>query len=116
MIWEGLLERSWDARPSKMELSLTRNAHFRKITFFASGSFFDEFGRWKRCQNTAKIPPKNDKKINAFFTRKSIDFGAEMEVKGRPGGGTQYVGNRPRTALGGTLAPPGGKMTHSVRK
>ena len=54
--------------------------------------------------------------MNEIFSRKSIDFEAEMEVKGTPGGGTENVRNRPWTALGGTLAPPGGKMTHSVRK
>ena len=66
----GLLEGFWQARPSKMELSCTRNAHFDKVTFFVPEVVFDAKWSPKGFQNGAKKPLKIDQKSDAFFHRK----------------------------------------------
>ena len=53
-------------RPSKMELSLTRNAHFRKVTFFAAGTVVNENLVEKDSQNGAKMACRNSKSMTAF--------------------------------------------------
>ena len=66
----GLLEGFGQARPSKMRLSCTRNAHFDKVTFFVPEVFFDAKWSPKGLQNEPKKPLKIDQKSDAFFHRK----------------------------------------------
>ena len=78
----------WGSRPSKMELSLKRDAHFDKITFFIPGRFFDAKCTPKWSQNGAQKALKIDQKSDAFFDRKTNRFfmknGAHGESKGTP--------------------------------
>ena len=69
-IFGGLWEGFWDARPSKMELSLKRNAHFDKVAFFAPGRFFDAKRCSKGSQNGAEKLYKMITKSDAFLGRK----------------------------------------------
>ena len=63
----GLLEGFWEARPSKMELSCTRNVHFNKVTFFVPEVVFDAKWSSKGLQNGAKKPLKINQKSDASF-------------------------------------------------
>ena len=77
-LWDGF----WVPRPSKIELSCKRDAHFRKITFFVMVPFFVEFWCPKASQNEAKIYQKINQKINAILHWKKDHFlskkGAQM--------------------------------------
>ena len=57
----------WDPRPSKMELSLKRDAHFDKNAFFVPGTFFDAKWTSKWSQNGAQKALKIDQKSDAFL-------------------------------------------------
>ena len=78
----------WEPRPSKMELSLKRDAHFDKIAFFVPGTFFD--AKWSPTwsQNGTKKALKIHQKGDDFFDRKMHRFlvknGALGEPKGTP--------------------------------
>ena len=48
----------WGSRPSKIELSCKRDAHFDKITFFAPCTFSDAKWSPTGSENTAKRPFK----------------------------------------------------------
>ena len=47
--------RFWQARPSEMRFSCTRNAHFDKVTFFVPEVVFNENG----AQKASKLEPKS---------------------------------------------------------
>ena len=67
---ECLLHGFWASRPSKMELSLKRDAHFDKIASFAPGTFFDANWSPKGRQNGAKKALKVHEKSDGFFDGK----------------------------------------------
>ena len=69
-----------------MELSLTRNAHFNKVSFFVPDAVFDTKSNPKDSQNGTKKPLKIDQKSDAFFNRKNTDFLWKLEPKGSPKG------------------------------
>ena len=83
-LWDGF----WVPRPSKIELSCKRDAHFRKITFFVMVPFFVEFWCPKASQNEANIHQKINQKINAILHWKKDHFlskkGAQMGSQGVP--------------------------------
>ena len=87
-----LLDGFWVSRPSKMELSYKRDAHFRKITFFVLVWFFLEFWSPKASQNGAKIQQKINKKIDEILHWKKDHFlskkGAQM---GSPRGPKTWI-------------------------
>ena len=66
----GLLEGFGQARPSKMRLSYTRNAHFDKVTFSVPGRISDAKWSPKGSQNGGKKPSNFIEKSEAFFDRK----------------------------------------------
>ena len=74
----------WVPRPSKIELSCTRDAHFRTITIFAQVPFLFKFGP----QQPPKIHPKSiEKSINKsiqFCIGKSAKFHRTMGPRWRP--------------------------------
>ena len=91
-IFWRLLDGFWVPRPSKIELSCIRDAHFRKITFFVLVSFFVEFWTPKASQNTPKIHQKINQKINTILHWKKDHFlskrGAQM---GSPRGPKTWI-------------------------
>ena len=64
-----------------MELSCTRGAHFEKITFFVSDSFFYEIWLENESQKAAKMAPKTVQKSMVFFNEKKVHFLPKMEPK-----------------------------------
>ena len=69
-----------------MELSCTRGAHFEKITFFVSDSFFYEIWLENESQKAAKMAPKTVKKSMVFFIEKKTFFYPKLSPKGMPNG------------------------------
>ena len=85
-IFWRLLDGFWVPRPSKIKLSCTRDAHFRKITFFVLVSFFVEFWTPKASQNGPKIHQKIDQKINTILHWKKKPFYRKREPRWGPQG------------------------------
>ena len=107
-IFGRLLDGFWVPRPSKIELSCKRNAHFQKITFFVPEVVFDAKWNPTSLQNGAKKLLKIDQKSDAFFHWKKYRFlmenGSQGEPKGTPKG-PQNQGIR-RTFRAFSPAPP----------
>ena len=85
-IFWRLLDGFWVPRPSKIELSCKRDAHFRKITFFVLVSFFLEFWSPKASQNGPKIQQKINKKSMKFYIEKRTTFYRKREPRWGPQG------------------------------
>ena len=79
-----LLEGFWDAWPSKVELSRTRNTNFDKVSFFVPEAFFDAKWTPKDSQNGAKKPLKIDQKSDPFFNQTKYRFFIEIRAQRDP--------------------------------
>ena len=69
-----------------MELSCTRGAHFEKITFFGSDSFFYEIWPESESQKAAQMAPKSIKKLMRLFMHKIMFLFMENGPQGDPTG------------------------------
>ena len=81
---EAFVEGFWDARPSKIELSCIRDAHFQKIAFFSPGRFLDAKCTPNASQNGPQKLQKTHQKNDAFFDPKKYRLFTKKGAHGDP--------------------------------